>query len=94
MKAPPAPACPKCNASSKSQVRLVYGTPSPEDFEREQRGEIILAGVVLETDSGGQPTNPQWRCRECGTSHGRAQFGESDDTMLDPKRDKRAAKKT
>jgi hypothetical protein len=66
--------------------------PSPGDFEREQRGEIILGGCVLETDSAGRPTNPQWRCRECGISHGRAQFDEADDTMLDLKR-ARAAKK-
>lgn len=87
------PICPACGASPKSQILLVYGMPSPEDFEREQKGEIILAGCVLETDSAGRPTNPQWRCRKCGISHGRAQFGEADDTMLDLKRGKRAAKR-
>lgn len=88
-----APICPTCGALPKSQIRVVYGMPSPEDFESERRGEIILGGCVLQTDSAGRPSNPQWRCRECGISHGRAQFGEADDTMLDPKTGKRAAKK-
>lgn len=91
MKARP-PACPTCGAPPESQVRLVYGMPSPDDFEREKRGEFINAGCVLETDSTGQPTNPEWKCRNCGISHGRAQFGEEDDTML-PKRANRGAKK-
>jgi hypothetical protein len=88
----PAPTCPTCGAPPMRQILLVYGTPAPEDFEREKRGDFINAGCVLQTDSAGRPTNPQWRCGTCGISHGRAQFGEADETLLPPKRSKEARK--
>jgi hypothetical protein len=41
-------------------VRIVYGLPSSEAFEAEERGEIVLGGCLIEED---EPTHA---CKECG----------------------------
>ncbi|MFM7062523.1 MAG: hypothetical protein ACKO04_03385 [Actinomycetes bacterium] len=40
----PAPSCPTCGTR---MVRIVYGYPSPETFERSSRGEFALGGCVV-----------------------------------------------
>ncbi|PRZ49221.1 hypothetical protein BX589_126130 [Paraburkholderia fungorum] len=47
------PACAKCEG-----VPLIFGFPHGEDFERQERGEVILAGCVVDSDSDMQ-------CRSC-----------------------------
>jgi hypothetical protein len=47
--------CPSCG--SKEIIPIVYGLPSPEDFERAARGEIELGGCCI------VPVNR--RCRSC-----------------------------
>lgn len=47
------PACAKCEG-----VPLIFGFPREEDFERQERGEVILAGCVAASDSDMQ-------CRNC-----------------------------
>lgn len=46
-------------------VRIVYGYPLGDDFEREQRGEIVLGGCVI------GPESPTHVCRACGENFGR-----------------------
>lgn len=50
--------CPACGAIAG--VRIVYGLPSIEAFEAEQRGEIVLGGCVLEEDAATHA------CTACG----------------------------
>lgn len=38
--------CPRCHTSASS-VRIVYGYPSEEMFEKSERGEIRLGGCVI-----------------------------------------------
>ncbi len=37
--------CPKCG--SPNYIPIVYGYPSPEAFEKAERGELILAGCCI-----------------------------------------------
>ena len=48
------PRCPKCGAES---VPIVYGMPGPELIEKEQRGQVVLGGCVIEEK------NPNWACK-------------------------------
>ncbi|WP_168625685.1 MULTISPECIES: hypothetical protein [unclassified Cryobacterium] len=50
--------CPECG--QRGGVRIVWGMPAGEDFERAERGEIILGGCLLTGN------DPDWSCRECG----------------------------
>lgn len=52
--------CPRCG--HKPVASILYGMPIPsrELFEKEERGEVILGGCVIELD---QPT---WQCSKCG----------------------------
>lgn len=49
-------ACPAC--AKREGVPLIFGFPHEEDFERQKRGEVILAGCVVDSDSDMQ-------CRSC-----------------------------
>ena len=58
------PSCPLCG--QKDQViPIVYGDPKPEDMEKAERGEIMLAGVLRYTDA------PTHYCRRCAHYFGR-----------------------
>ena len=50
--------CPNCG--SKSIVRIVYGLPGPELFEKAERGEVMLGGCII---TGNDPAHG---CLECG----------------------------
>lgn len=52
--------CPECR--TLTVVPVVIGYPSLEDFEAEQRGEIILAGCIV---NGDEPARPV-ACVTCG----------------------------
>lgn len=45
------PTCPSCGSP---MVRIVYGYPSPNLFERSARGEVVLGGCVV---TGFDPTH-------------------------------------
>lgn len=45
--------------AKREGVPLIFGFPHGEDFERQERGEVILAGCVVDSDSDMQ-------CRSCG----------------------------
>jgi hypothetical protein len=48
--------CPACG--KRAGVRIIYGMPSHEVFEAEERGEVAIGGCIVgESDH---------RCRECG----------------------------
>ena len=51
--------CPKCG--SPTIVPVIHGMPIGDDFERERRGEVILAGCII---YGGEPRYP-YGCLEC-----------------------------
>ena len=57
------PACPSCGTASA--VRIVYGLPSSDAGEAEDRGEIALGGCCIDEDC------PIWSCRNCGHRWGR-----------------------
>lgn len=52
--------CPSCGRHEV--VPVIIGLPIGDDFEREMRGEVILAGCVV---FGDEPDRPV-QCRECG----------------------------
>ena len=49
--------CPSCK--DKEGVNILYGMPSPELFEKAERGEIALGGCVIEE------SQPDRRCLKC-----------------------------
>lgn len=49
--------CPKCQ--SKNIAAIVFGFPSPEMIEGEDKGDIVLGGCCVEVD------DPEWRCKDC-----------------------------
>lgn len=53
-------ACPACGAGDL--VRVIYGLPDPELVLREERGEVVLGGCVVEPDA------PALVCRRCGAT--------------------------
>ncbi len=55
------PRCPACGGTDT--VRIVYGMPSPEAFQAQERGEIHLGGCCLRGDG----LDPNRHCRSCGT---------------------------
>lgn len=52
--------CPACR--KKEGVPVLYGFPSKDDFERNERGEVILAGCVVDAECADQ------QCRSCSHS--------------------------
>ena len=61
-------ACPTCG--SAAVVRIVYGLPGHEAFEAAERGELVLGGCVISSDS------PLWACTAC-----HAQFGDHEEAL-------------
>jgi hypothetical protein len=62
MSGPPAlahlfPPCPACG--SRDAVPIAYGYPSPETWEAEQRGEVVIGGCLV------GPESPAYECRDC-----------------------------
>jgi hypothetical protein len=53
-------ACSKCG--STDAVRIVYGYPTIDLFQAEQRGEVSLGGCIV----GNEP--PDYACRSCGAA--------------------------
>jgi hypothetical protein len=51
--------CPDCDHAPVASI--LYGEPSISDelFEKEQRGEVIFGGCVIE------PDQPTWQCSKC-----------------------------
>ncbi len=50
----------KCQKCDGKVVRLVYGMPGPEMYEKAERKEVVLGGCLFNIDG-----NPQWACSEC-----------------------------
>ena len=50
--------CPNCGAHSV--VRIIYGYPGPELFERAERGEVMLGGCCISAE--GDPTSGRPVC--------------------------------
>ncbi len=49
--------CPKCGSGNVAEI--VYGYPTPDAVEAQDRGEIELGGCVIDAD------DPQWICKNC-----------------------------
>ena len=47
--------CPRCD--SREVVPVIFGIPSFDLFERQERGEVILGGC--------EPRDEEWACRSC-----------------------------
>ena len=60
---------PSCNKATG--VDIVYGMPSPELFEKSERGEIALGGCVVEENQ------PIYRCLDCGFEWNKEQHFEA-----------------
>ena len=54
--------CPKCGGKV---VKIIYGEPSIEAFEAEERGELILGGCCIQVDEEGNSLMPDWQCKKC-----------------------------
>ena len=54
--------CPKCG--SPNYIPIVYGYPTHEAFEKEERGELILAGCCIF-----EPNPPNKKCKNCHHSY-------------------------
>ena len=54
--------CPKCN---NKLTEIVYGMPSSELFEAEERGEVILGGCCVSDD------DPKYHCKKCNLGFSR-----------------------
>jgi hypothetical protein len=52
------PPCPNCRATEA--VRILYGYPSVDMWQAEERGEISLGGCLI------GPESPDYECRSCG----------------------------
>lgn len=48
--------CPKCG---HKVAKSIYGEPTPELIEAEERGKVFLAGCLV------GPHNPEWGCPHC-----------------------------
>ncbi len=51
---------PKCVSCGSELIPIVYGLPSPEDFDKEEEGKFILGGCIVSDD------DPHWTCPSCG----------------------------
>lgn len=56
--------CPNCGSATAASI--LYGMPNPSEelIKKEQRGEIVFGGCVIELD-GNQPS---WQCPKCEMS--------------------------
>ena len=54
--------CPKCG--SKNTVPIIYGLPSLDLYEKEQKREILLGGCCVTSDA------PCCYCKDCGNRWG------------------------
>ena len=54
--------CPKCG---KNLIEIIYGMPSSELFEAEERGEVILGGCEVFDDQ------PEYHCKNCDVDYSR-----------------------
>ena len=54
--------CPNCGSSD--YIPILYGYPSPDAFEKEERGELILAGCVIF-----ESNPPRKQCKSCGKKY-------------------------
>ena len=52
------PPCPACGAADP--VPIVYGLPGLDLFEAAERGEVVLGGCLVGSES------PEFECRGCG----------------------------
>ena len=50
--------CPNCGEPLK-RIRVVYGYPAPELFDRAERGEVVLGGCGVTGD------DPKYACSKC-----------------------------
>lgn len=48
--------CPHCGGKV---VRIIYGEPTPETFEKADRGELVIGGCCINEES------PDWECTNC-----------------------------
>ena len=53
--------CQKCG--KKTVVKILYGMPSPESWERYENGKLIIGGCCITQDS------PEWGCTHCQTEY-------------------------
>jgi hypothetical protein len=56
----PLPPCPACG--SRDAAPIVYGYPSSETWEAEERGEVVIGGCLV------GPESPDYECRQCHTA--------------------------
>lgn len=54
--------CPSCGESRR--LPILYGMPTWEAAQAAERGELVLAGCIIE------PGAPIWRCSACATEWG------------------------
>ena len=57
------PKCPKCGG--ENTVPICYGLPMYETYEKEQKGELVLGGCCVSSDS------PSWYCKDCKNRWGK-----------------------
>jgi hypothetical protein len=69
------PPCPKCG--STDSIPFAYGYPERQLFEAAQRGEVAVGGRALQHDKDGRVISPAWKCKACGTPHGRFEVVEA-----------------
>ena len=50
----------RCQKCGGKVVRMVYGMPGPEMYEKAERKEVVLGGCLFNIDG-----NPQWACCAC-----------------------------
>jgi ribosomal protein L37AE/L43A len=55
--------CPKCG-KTKDVVRIMYGFPSPDMFEKSEQGKIVLGGCLVGENYA------QWYCKNCNKKFG------------------------
>jgi hypothetical protein len=54
----PRPSCERCGAGDV--VPVVVGMPMPDEYPREEAGQVVFAGCTVDDDA------PSWCCRVCG----------------------------
>lgn len=54
--------CPKCG---ENLVEIIYGMPSSELFEAEERGEVVIGGCEVTGN------DPAYRCKKCDIDYSR-----------------------
>ncbi len=59
--------CPKCGSSEV--MHILFGLPTPEAFEMEKRGEVVLGGCCVGISEDG--STPKRHCKKCGHEWGK-----------------------